>query len=280
MTKPLPLSRLSAFLSQGSTSDPPSTLQLHLLRGWRDSTLLSYNAAVRKFIHFIVEDRTSAWVLPASPDDIYGFCFWAGRNELGPTTQEVAANTLKKYLFGIQAWHTFHNKPYPMITKTRVAVLLRACGLQDALTPARPRKSPVMLHHLLLLYHTWINGSEDDVVAFDCVLVAFWGMTRLAEVTYDVRRGQPPWLNSVLCQDVIQSTGQHSGITLSVRGAKTAKAGVPQIVLLNRQPNVLCPVRAVSRCLARLHSPKDALFGYGAESSWNMTQSHLVNKCT
>lgn len=280
MTEPLPLHRLSAFLSQGSTTDPPSPLQMHLLRGWRESTLLSYNAAVRKFIHFIVEDSDSAWVLPASPNDIYGFCFWAGRNELGPTTQEVAASTLKKYLFGVQAWHTFHDKPYPTVTNARVSVLLRACGRQDALTPSRPRKSPVMLNHLLLLYHTWIDGSDEDKVALDCVLVAFWGMTRLAEVTYDNRHGKPPWLNSILCQDVIQTTTKASSITLSVRGAKTAKAGVPQLVLLNRQPNALCPVKAVTRCLARMHSPDDALFRYGCESACNMTRSHLVNKCT
>lgn len=279
MSTSLPLHRLAAFLLQGSTSYPPSELQLHLLRGWKDSTLLSYNAAVQKFIRFLVEDRSESWVLPASPNDIYGFCFWAGRTKLGPTSQDVAASTLKKYLFGIQAWHTFHDMPYPTLTNSRVAVLLRACGRQDALTPARPLKSPVMLKHLLLLYHTWIDGSDEDVASLDCVLVAFWGMMRLAEVAYDNHQGQPQWLNSVLCKDVLQSE-QSSSITLSVRGAKTAKAGVPQLVLLNKQPNDLCPVKAVTRCLNRMRSPSDALFGYGGDSPTNLTRSRLVNKCT
>lgn len=279
MTSPLPLHRLAAFLSQGATTAAPSPLQLHLLRGWRESTLLSYDSAVRKFKKFLVEANRATWVLPASPDDIYNFCFWAGRTEAGNMTHEITARTVRKYLFGLRAWHTFHDQPYPTVTDNRVTVLLRACSRQDALTPSRPLKAPVMLNHLLLLFHSWVDGSEDDKTALDCVLVAFWGMARLAEVTYENREGQPPWLNSLLCGDVIQSTTQSSNITLNVRGAKTAKAGIPQPILLKAQPNVLCPVAAVRRCLSRMHSANDALFGHGEVPRFNLTRSHLVNKC-
>lgn len=191
---------------------------------------------------------------------------------------DIASKTVRKYLFGLQAWHTFHDKPYPTVTNTRVKVLLRASSRQDALLPAKPLKSPVMPKHLLLLYHSWVDGSEDDRTALDCVLVAFWGMARLAEVTYDNHTGQPPWLNSLLCQDVIQLTPRSTSLTLNIRGAKTAKAGVPQSVLLNSQPNVLCPVQAIRRCLNQMHSAQGSLFGHGEPCS-NLTRSHLVNKC-
>lgn len=143
MTSPLPLHRLTAFLSQGSTAQTPSPLQLHLLRGWKESTLLSYDSAVRKFRKFLVESGQDTWILPASPEDFYNFCFWAGRTEAEDKAQEITSRTVKKYLFGLQAWHTFHDQPYPTVTKSRVVVLLRACSRQDALRPERPLKSPV-----------------------------------------------------------------------------------------------------------------------------------------
>lgn len=169
----------------------PTQLQLHLLRGWRDSTLLSYNAAVRKFQKFLLESGRLPWSLPASPNDIYDFCFWAGRVEATSHDHDIAATSLKKYLYGIQAWHTYHDLPYPRVADSRVKILLRACERQDSLTPARPLKQAVHLKHLLILYHAWVNGPEEDVAALDCVLVAFWGMMRLAEVTYDQAVGKP-----------------------------------------------------------------------------------------
>lgn len=177
-------------------------------------------------------------------------------------------------------WHTYHDRPYPSVANARVKVLLRACGRQDALTPSRPLKSAVQLTHLLILYHKWINGSEEDLAAFDCVIVAFWGMMRLAEVTYDHNSGTPAWINSILCEDVRQETGVLTSITLTVRGAKKAKAGEAQSVLLNAQPIVLCPVSAVKRRLACMGGAKYALFGFGEDPQVNLTRSSLVRKCT
>lgn len=276
----LPLHRITAFLSSGSTVSEPSQLQLHLLRGWRDNTLLGYNAAVKKFKVFLTEQNKLPWTLPASPNDIYEFCFWAGRVEAESQSQDISSTSLKKYLYGIQAWHTYHDQPYPSVANTRVKILLRACGRQDSLTPARPQKAAVQLCHLLLLYHEWINGSEEDLAALDCVLVAFWGMMRLAEVTYDQNSGQPTWINSILCEDVLHEGSTSTSVTLAVRGAKTAKAGEAQRVLLNAQPNVLCPVLAIKRRLARMCHPKDGLFSYGDVPRFNLTRSSLVKKCS
>lgn len=276
---PLPLHRLADFLSKGSVTVPPSPLQIHLLRGWRDSTLLSYNAGVKKFKRFLAATARDDWVLPASPTDIYDFCFWSGRSERGAEDQDVSAKTLAKYLYAIQAWHLYHDTPYPHISTGRVTVLLRACGRQDALMPRKPEKSAIMLEHLLALYHHWINGSPEETAALDCTLVAFWGMMRLAEVTYDRREGQPAWLNSILNRDVVQSTTSSNSITLIVRGAKTAKAGEAQTVLLNAQPNVLCPVQAIRRRLVSMESPDNGLFSYKLRSRVNLTRSALVRLC-
>lgn len=273
----LPLDRLTAFVSDGPNPSPPTQLQLHLLRGWRDNTLLSYNTAVKKFVRFLAATNRTDWSLPASPSDIYEFCLWAGLSEAGPTGQDVSAVTLKKYLYGVQAWHTYHDLPYPHVSDARVTVLLRASGRQDALTPKKPLKAAVTLEHLLLLYHAWINGSPEEKSCLDCVIVAFWGMMRLAEVTYDRPTGKPDWLNSILYRDLIQHSPDSTSLVLQVRGAKTAKAGVSQSVLLNAQSNILCPVSAVTRRLALMAAPDDALFGYYQTEPVNLTRSRLVN---
>lgn len=88
---------------------------------------------------------------------------------------------------------------------------------------------------------------------------------RLAEVTYDHSCGKPAWINSILCHNVSQSTPTLSSITLTIRGAKTANAGMAQSVLLNAQPNVMCPVEAVRRRLSRMASASDALFSFGKD---------------
>lgn len=279
-SEPLPLHRLADFLSCGTVARAPSPLQIHLLRGWRDSTLLSYNAGVKKFKRFLSATARHDWILPASPTDIYEFCFWAGRSEAGPEEQDVTAKTVGKYLYAIQAWHSFHDMPYPHVSSGRVIILLRACGRQDALMPSRPRKSAVMLWHLLTLYHEWLDGSQEEKAALDCVLVSFWGMMRLAEVTYDRREGQPAWLNSILNRDVIQNQASPTSVSLVVRGAKTAKAGDAQSVLLNAQPNVLCPVRAIRRRLLMIDSPDHGLFSYMDGHRLNLTRSCLVRLCT
>lgn len=276
----LPLHWLQDFLSLGSVSATPSPLQLHLLRGWRDTTLLSYNAAVRKFKRFLQASGNEVWTLPASPQDVYAFWLWAGRTEQGANDQDVTSNTLKKYLYGLQAWHSYHDLPYPHVTDGRVTVLLRACGRQDALKPARPLKAAVTLEHVLTLYHSWVDGSAEQQATLDCTIVAFWGMLRLAEVTYEARSGTPPWLNSLLCRDVVQTLPTSASVTLVIRGAKTAKAEVPQFLRLNAQPNILCPVKAIKRRLLLMTSPEDALFAYGDNDRTNLTRSRVVTLCT
>lgn len=79
---------------------------------------------------------------------------------------------------------------------------------------------------------------------------------------------------------MLQPSPASPSVTLAIRGTKTAKAGVSQFVLLNAQPNVLCPVRAVKRRLLSMKSPCDALFAHGDNKRVNLTRSRVVTLCT
>lgn len=271
---------IGAFL-KGGDSPILSSLQLHLLNGWKPNTLASYNSAVRKFLRFYEDSRESAFKLPATEEDIYDFCVSVGRTEFKETSHEISAKTLSKYLFGIQAWHLFHQKTYPHASKDVVRVLLRSSEYSDALRPQRPKKPAVMVHHLLALYHNLSTSTPKDQAILDCVIVAFWGMARLAELTYDKAIEDPPWINSILCGDALRPPDSTSHIILTVRGAKTAKPGIHQQILLNSQANVLCPVKAIQRRASTCTTIHESLFGYqtsGGERV-NLTRSVVVARC-
>lgn len=277
MTSPMKLNHLAAFLSGIWPNVAPSALQLHLLYGWRDSTLKSYNGAVKKFLAYWASTSQPPFVLPASPADIYGFCWWAGRVNGAATDHDISSKTLSNYLSGLKAWHLFHDVVYPHVTAERVAVLLRASARADALVPKTPPKPPIMIEHMMALFIKLADGSERDQAVLDVAICTFWGLARLGEFTYDSQIGKPSWLNSVLREDAHVSPGS---ISISVRGAKTAKAGESQPILLNAQPNCLCPVRAIRRRLASALEPDDSLFGYWERGvRVNLTRSAVIRRC-
>lgn len=274
------LSSWSAFLSSGDNISL-SPLQVHLLDGWKPSTLASYNSAVKRFIAVYEASHQSPFSLPASDDDIYSFCLSIGRTRTDSDDNAVTSKTVAKYLHGLQAWHLFHQKPYPSTSKNIVNVMLRASALADASTPVRPKKPAVMIHHLLALYNGLDKEDPKDSAVLDCAICAFWGMARLAELTYAHADGKPDRLISVLGEDAIRPARHFNHVILAVRGSKTAQPGVPQPILLNRQPNRLCPVQAVLRRLRSTDSPTDSLFGYNGPSGTrvNLTRSVVVSRC-
>lgn len=224
---------LQAFLS-GSGTHEVTPLQTHLLGGWKPTTLASYNSAVKRFLDFYGTRHRLPFLLPASEDDIYNFCLSVGRTVGGSPDNCVTAKTLMKYLYALQAWHLFHQKPYPSGSRDIVTVMLRSSAQVDASVPTRPLKVAVMIHHVLALYNELNKSDPRDEAVLDCAICAFWGMARLAELTYTCQTGRPGRLNSVLGEDVLRPVNDLSHVYLAVRGAKTAKPGVPQPILLNK----------------------------------------------
>lgn len=207
--------KIPEFLS-GTRRSEVTPLQIHMLRGWQPNTLRSYNAAVKKFLNSYEFLNNHHFTLPASPGDIYQFCLAVGRSEGAQSNISITAKTLSKYLSGLQAWHIFRQERYPHHSRDVVKILLRASERADALSIRKPKKSPVLIEHLMALYHTLRHGSEEDVAILDCAICAFWGLARLAEVTYDSKEGNPPWLNSILSSDVIQPADNLSHVIMLV----------------------------------------------------------------
>jgi hypothetical protein len=220
------------------------------------------------------------FTLPATADDIYHFCFWAGRNEEQQTTQEIKATTVEKYLYGIQAWHEYHSTPYPKESKSKVATLLKSSAKVDAQVPGKAKKAAVQIRHLVFLsQHLEKEGPQAEAIR-DLALTAFWGMARLAELTYAAECGQILKAKSLLTSDVhFGRSGKGEVATLTLRNAKTCGPGSVQHIQLRSLNNHLCPVRAVRRRLDEAKGRETSLFGfYERGTRHHLTRNNVISR--
>ncbi|KAI7942320.1 hypothetical protein MJO28_012347 [Puccinia striiformis f. sp. tritici] len=262
----LKFDKIRQFLQNGSENCVPSITNLHILSAWKESTLLGHNCAVKKYLTFANARGPTAFKLPLSQSDVEGFCMWAGRNAYTTNEKKINGTSLKKYLIGLKAWHTFHAVQFPGANRDRLSLIIKASCKIDKEVPLIVKKPAVKLWHVVFLFNLLSKGNNFDRAVADMVVVAFWGMARLAELTYNKSTGELYLGASILTSDVTVSP---AGVTprtimLSVRGAKTAKPGETQFILLGEQPNILCPVRAIERRLSEAGDTPTSLFGWGA----------------
>ncbi|PLW55654.1 hypothetical protein PCANC_04616 [Puccinia coronata f. sp. avenae] len=220
------LIKIKAFLGKGRTTKNPNPKDLHVLRGYKPNTLLSYNAVAKKLIKSMRAKGKFSFKLPISAKDVYNFCYWAGREEDHPTQQDVSANTLQKYLYSIKAWHLFHNKEYPHTSEAKVAVMLRSSAREDAALPKKEEKKAVTLEHLVLLTQNLMQKGKKEREVLDIALVAFWGLERLGEITYQSKAGDPNPRKKIHVLDVRLRTA-HNGTVRALITLRDAKTGKP-----------------------------------------------------
>ncbi|KAA1096284.1 hypothetical protein PGT21_011625 [Puccinia graminis f. sp. tritici] len=275
----LDLTKLSAFLANGSTPRTPQPIDVHYLNGFKWNTIVSYNAAVKKFVRFKTERNELPFTLPVTAEDIYQFCFWAGRNESQQTTQEVKATTVEKYLYGIQAWHKYHSAQYPKESKTKVNTLLKSSAKVDAQVPPKPKKAAVHLKHLLILVQALTGKGEKEEAVKDLAITAFWGMARLAELTYPNESGPITRASSLLTSDAQTTNTDQQRVTwLTLRNAKTCGPGKSQEIQLKEMGTELCPVGAIERRLANAKGADTSLFGFRTDKGrHHLTRNTVIS---
>jgi hypothetical protein len=155
------LKKIKEFLYNGRTVITPDWQQRHVLTAWSWSTLISYNAGVKKF-HRLMKALDRRYTLPLTAMDIETFCFLAGRTDI-KNSSSITAVTLTKYLFPLQAWHQFHNVVYPETAKGQIKLILKACAKKDAEVTHKKEKRPILLKHLLHLVGGEASNEESTI---------------------------------------------------------------------------------------------------------------------
>jgi hypothetical protein len=274
--------KIEHFLQNGSEPSSPSATSLHILSAWSWSTLVGYNSAVKKHLVYHASKNEGSFTLPLLESNLEGFAMWAGRNAYTANHDKISSKSLKKYLIGLKAWHHFHAAIYPDSNKPRLDLILRASSRQDAKMATKPVKPPVMIWHLMLLFTSLYGKSSFDNATVDLCIVAFLGLARLSELTYDKKDGPLRYENSVLNTDVtftLAENGLGELATISLRNAKTAGPGGKQLLLLAEQPHILCPVRAIRRRLADAGTSRTLLFGCEtADGRLHLTRRATVDR--
>lgn len=235
--------------SPGVFANLSSTSTFILNHGWTAATKRHYAAAVNRYFQFM--ENTQHYPFPTTADAMYDFVCWCTTNK---NIRTVLSDTTKRYLTGIRMWHVLHNVPFPDINHHRVRLLLKAAKVTQ--TPPTPTRTGFTLMDVHRLIHSLDNSGSANNVLRALILVGFWGLARLGELT--LSSDHPDVF--IRRKDVsVNATG--SSMKIRIRLAKTASPGEIQLIHLRKQPNELDPISAVMCVLHEIKGgPADPLF--------------------
>lgn len=241
------------LLRNGTTSngvlDGPSLFILK--HGWAPATIRQYAAAVNKFLLFLSVSNNAAAVQPFRSKLVYQFILWCSAS----ASRKVSTSTIKRYLSGLRMWHSLHDEHFPTVDSHRIRLLLKSCTRTQDSSSGKTRVG-LTLRDVLTLTDTLSTSSKLDLVTKSIILVGFWGLARLGELT---RSKDHPSIFIRRRDLLFYDEGRRAQISL--RLAKTASAGALQFLLLSAQPNRLCPINVLHELLARIPGePDDPLF--------------------
>ncbi|PLW57082.1 hypothetical protein PCANC_01898 [Puccinia coronata f. sp. avenae] len=86
----LDFTKLIPFVDNRTCQKDLTPQDIHFLKGYKWNTPAGYNSAARKFVRFLAESKEETFVLPATANQIYEFCYWAGRDKGRSTKQEIS----------------------------------------------------------------------------------------------------------------------------------------------------------------------------------------------
>lgn len=268
MTNSLSPAQVTLLKGGNSTTPTDTVIRFILCNGWAAATMRQYAAAVNRYLRFTstLKDTVTP-LLPSSAQTIYHFILWCSTS----SSKTVSTNTIKRYLTGLRMWHTLHDQPFPVVNPHRIRILLKACSKLEV-KPERRVRIGLSLQDILNLSDRLTRGNNVDLVMKAILLVGFWGLGRLGELT--LHRDHP--LTFLRRKDFSFGADGRSA-NLRLRLAKTASPGESQFLRLKSQPNLLDPVNILHEVLRKIPGrANDPLFP-GETTSVPMEQQLVVN---
>lgn len=230
---------------------PNGVIKFILCNGWAAAPTRQYKAAVNKCIKFVSTLNSNDSLLPATAHQIYHFLPWCSTS----TKTNVSSNTIKLYLTGLRMCHALHNFVFPLVNSHCICLLLKACTRPEEKRSDRTHIG-LFLQDVLDLSHTLTTSNQADLVTEAIIMVGFWGLARLGELTLSPNHP----LVFLRSKDVSFSKKVRS-VRLRLRMAKTAANGDLQIQCLLAQPKRLDPVDILHEVLQKIPgAPDDPLF--------------------
>lgn len=243
------LTLLKSGVSSPSELDAPGKFILE--HGWAPATTRQYAAAVNKFLVFLSTTEHSGAVQPYTSKLVYQFILWCS----AASSKKVTASTIKRYLTGLRMWHSLHGRRFPLVDTHRVRLLLKSCTRTQTLSSGKIRVG-LTLRDVLTMTDLLTTTSKMDLVTKSIILVGFWGLARLGELTEN--RDHP---TIFIRRKDLKFYAGGTRARIALRQAKTAKPGEIQFLHLASQPNRLDPINALHLLVQRIPgNPEDPLF--------------------
>ena len=145
------------------------------------------------------------------------FCYLRGIDEdhrapVNPTVlssfistlaSSYGGSTIKNYVYGLRSWHIIHGLAWTT-HDNEVEALLKAANKLLPRNSRQNEKPPWTIRHLTTLCEALDQSDPKDAAVLACLTTAFWGTTRLGEVTVPKLNGFNPHLH-VKASDIRQN---------------------------------------------------------------------------
>lgn len=175
-------------------------------------------------------------------------------------------STVKNYVYGVRAWHIIHGLPWK-VNDDEIKALLTASTKLSPKESARKEKEPWTIAHLTAVCNQMDRSNPEDAAFLACITTAFWGATRLGEVTVPNLDAFDPALH-VKLRDVEFNVKDRNGFeqtVLFIPWTKVAKEKGERIFWAD-QEGIVDPQAALANHLKVNNPPDDGhLFSFEAK---------------
>lgn len=177
----------SAFYEQllsgaGSATKLQVKVELAVLAGLEESTLMQYGIGLKRFAEFCDRERVSEDERVLASE--FTLCAPASVMAL----EVVQRSTLNTWLVGLRAWHLSHGTPWNLAPSDHMNMIKKAVSKRAPSSSKKAPCAPVTIPHLRALAKHLNLLNPFDIAVFTAACTAFWSCTRLGEVLVDSAR--------------------------------------------------------------------------------------------
>ena len=172
-------------------------------------------------------------------------------------------NTIRNYVYGIRAWHIIHGAKWK-VNDNEVEALFKAGNKMSPKEARRKEKEPWTVEYLTKICQNLNSDDPKDAAIRACLTTAFWGTTRLGEVTVAKLDGFNPNIH-VKISDIQQGVRDRNNLEETVIFLPWTKAAREkgEKIFWARQDGITDPQDALENHL-KVNNPPPAshLFAY------------------
>ncbi|KAG2053324.1 hypothetical protein BDR06DRAFT_1053232 [Suillus hirtellus] len=187
-----------------------------------------------------------------------------------------SGKTLENYFYGVHAWHLLHGLDW-LIDQAQTSLALTGCARLAPPSSKHPKRHPFTASILVCIHSTLDISAPLDSAFYACLVVGFFSLARLGELTIHSLQVFDPSLH-VKMSDV-HHVCNHQGLDTTVVTLPCTKTSLTgEDIYFAAQSGVLDPVHALAHHFSiNSPSPSSPLFSWRHSSGLRpLTRSEFL----